>query len=95
MFLISSLEKCVQMHPSFLKLKNFLVSYDYSSSKSNPPIRCLLLSKTALKDSRSALSCSWNMLCWLDLPMLWASVLLSSSGNGLDFCKCRKHITAN
>ena len=59
--------------------------YD-SSSASSPPIRCRLLSKTALKDSRSARSCSWNILVLLDPPVFPLEVEFSSSRNGFDFC---------
>lgn len=56
-----------------------------SSSASSPPIRCLLLSKTALNDSRSALSCSWNILCLLGSPLFRLAVEFSSSRNGFEF----------
>lgn len=57
----------------------------YSSSAASPPIRCFLLSKTALNDSRSSRNCSWKTFRLLASPVnLWFS--FSSSGRGFDFC---------
>lgn len=67
-------------------LENPLCLYYYSSSRLRPRIRCRLLSKTALKDSRSARILSWNTLCPFDLPVL--RVDTGSSGTGLDICMC-------
>ena len=69
--------------------KEWRLKTRYSSSASHsPPMRCFLLSKTALKDSLSARSLSVNLL--FDSLMLLLPVgceAPSSSCTGLEFCK--------
>lgn len=48
-------------------------------------IHTCLLSKTALKDSRSALSWSWKIPLTFAFPIASASARLSSSDRGFDF----------
>lgn len=67
-------------------LENPLLLYYYSSSRLRPRIRCRLLSKTALKDSRSARILSWNTLWPFNSPVI--RVDTGSSGTGLDICMC-------
>lgn len=71
-------------------------SPNQSSSAARPPIRCLLLSNTALKDSCSARNLSLNTLCFFHPSILWDDDddddRFSSSDKGFDFClsvKCK------